>query len=274
MDEIASHQKWQATRQAELNAPESWLGLKGLAWLEIGENQVGSAADCHVVLPTGAAVVGVLKLDAGNMFWQSAQESIDVVLPEMASDLGWQLLKTDREGAPSAISVGGLQITVIERDGRFAARVRDHAWADGLQTPPLNYFDYDPNWAINADWQALEHVVEMPVPSASGDLSAVRVGHQAVFEWAGEAIHLLPISVSGAEIFFVFRDRTSGKETYGAGRFLKANATVDGQISLNFNFAYNPPCAFTAFATCRLPPPENWLPFPVSAGEKQWQGHD
>ena len=85
------------------------------------------------------------------------------------------------------------------------------------------------------------------------------------------------------EAFFIFRDRTSGKETYGAGRFLQAkvatiettaDATVDGKITLDFNRAYNPPCAFTAFATCPLPPSENWLPFPVLAGEKRWQaGH-
>jgi uncharacterized protein (DUF1684 family) len=84
------------------------------------------------------------------------------------------------------------------------------------------------------------------------------------------------MSVGDDEVFFVFRDRTSGKESYGAGRFLKANvnATVHGTILLNFNFAYNPPCAFTAFATCPLPPPENWLPFPVMAGEKKWQGQN
>jgi len=100
---------------------------------------------------------------------------------------------------------------------------------------------------------------------------------------AGETVALLPMAVGDDEVFFVFRDRSSGKETYGAGRFLKVPAATmaatagpggDGKIGLDFNRAYNPPCAFTSFATCPLPPPENWLPFPVHAGEKKWQaGH-
>jgi uncharacterized protein (DUF1684 family) len=79
------------------------------------------------------------------------------------------------------------------------------------------------------------------------------------------------MAVGDDEIFFVFRDRTSGKETYGAGRFLKANPAAGGCMTLDFNRACNPPCAFTPFATCPLPPPENWLPFAVPAGEKKWR---
>jgi uncharacterized protein (DUF1684 family) len=136
---------------------------------------------------------------------------------------------------------------------------------------------------LSAEWIAISPPLLMDVPNVSGDLKPVEVGYKAVFSVDGQAVELLPMSVGEKEVFFVFRDRTSGKETYGAGRFLKANATpqgcflrgaVHGTISLNFNFAYNPPCAFTSFATCPLPPPENWLPFPVMAGEKKWQGKD
>lgn len=119
----------------------------------------------------------------------------------------------------------------------------------------------------------------MTVPNVSGDLTTVMVAHQAVFEMDGKLVTLLPVSVSDKEVFFVFRDHSSGRATYGAGRFLKAPAptretsagpAVDGKIYLDFNFACNPPCAFTPFATCPLPPPENWLPFAVPAGEKKW----
>jgi uncharacterized protein (DUF1684 family) len=105
------------------------------------------------------------------------------------------------------------------------------------------------------------------------------VKHRAVFSVNGESVSLLPMSVGDDEVFFVFRDRTSGRETYGAGRFLKADPVPDigkgaggGKIRLDFNRAYNPPCAFTPFATCPLPPPENWLPFPIAAGERKWGG--
>ncbi len=106
----------------------------------------------------------------------------------------------------------------------------------------------------------------MEVPNVTGELQTVDVGFKAVFEYSGTLIELLPMSVKD-DVFFVFRDRTSGRETYGAGRFLKAELPVNGEIVLDFNRAYNPPCAFTPFATCPLPPAENWLPFPVDAGE-------
>ena len=131
-------------------------------------------------------------------------------------------------------------------------------------------YDYDPAWVIDADWQVLAQPLVIEVPNLAGDLKPVAVTHQAVFEVAGERVTLLPMSVSEQEVFFVFRDRSSGRETYGAGRFLKAVPPVGGRIRLDFNFAFNPPCAFTAFATCPLPPPENWLPFTVPAGERKW----
>jgi len=110
----------------------------------------------------------------------------------------------------------------------------------------------------------------MEVPNVSGDLKVVEVAYQAVFEVAGQTVRLLPMAVGDKEVFFVFRDQTSGRESYGAGRFLKANPAVNQKICLDFNFAYNPPCAFTPFATCPLPPPENWLPFALPAGERKW----
>ena len=111
----------------------------------------------------------------------------------------------------------------------------------------------------------------MEVPNVTGELKAVSVTGKAIFTVDGQKVELLPMSISEREVFFVFRDRTSGRESYGAGRFLKAEPPANGKIYLDFNRAFNPPCAFTAFATCPLPPPENWLPFAVPAGEKKWQ---
>ena len=165
-----------------------------------------------------------------------------------------------------------LVIFIVDRDGRLAARVRDRNWAARKSVPSLDHFAFDPGWRIEAEWQSLSAPRKMEVPDAAGDLKMVEVAHQAVFVVGGKDIRLLPMSVSDKEVFFVFRDATSGRETYGAGRFLKAPVAVDGRIALDFNFACNPPCTFTAFATCPLPPPENWLPFAVPAGEKKWPG--
>lgn len=258
---------WQQARHDELAAPDSWLGLIGLFWLEPGVNSVGSAADAAVNLPSGPAFLGDLRWEGGRVFWQPAG-ALRVEL------------ETDRTGKPTTVDCENLSFFVVDRDSRLAVRVRDRNWAVSQPFRGLDYFPFDPAWQIEAEWQAISPPLRMEVPNVSGDLKTVDVTHQAVFAVAGETVALLPMAVGDDEVFFIFRDRSSGKETYGAGRFLKVPAAImeasagtggGGKISLDFNRAYNPPCAFTSFATCPLPPPENWLPFPVYAGEKKWQ---
>jgi hypothetical protein len=258
MSEIPEElERWRARRQAELNSPESWLGLVGLFWLEPGLNRVGSADDAIVRLPGGPACLGDLHVDGGRVTWR----------PVSGRSCG---LQTDAAGEPSVVNHENWSFFIVDRDGRLAARVRDRNWAARKSVPSLDHFAYDPAWRIEAEWQSLSAPRKMEVPDAAGDLKMVEVGHQAVFVVGAKDVTLLPMSVSDKEVFFVFRDATSGRETYGAGRFLKVPVAVDGRIALDFNFACNPPCAFTAFATCPLPPPENWLPFAVPAGEKKW----
>lgn len=249
--------RWQQTRHAELAGPDSWIGLIGLHWLAPGNNRVGSGEDCSVRLPGGPAHLGDLQWFDEVLHWQPVGGEA-------------QLLATDRDGAPTTVDCPPWAFFVVERDARLAARVRDREWVKTQPFAGLTYYDYDPAWAVDAEWQALETPTVMEVPNVSGDLKPVTVTHRAAFEVAGERVELLPMSVGEREVFFVFRDRTSGRETYGAGRFLRAKPAVGGKIRLDFNFAFNPPCAFTAFATCPLPPPENWLAFPVAAGERRW----
>ncbi|PKO41771.1 MAG: hypothetical protein CVU33_00290 [Betaproteobacteria bacterium HGW-Betaproteobacteria-6] len=248
---------WQARRHLELAGAESWLGMRGLFWLEPGLNSVGSGAGSVVLLPGGPAHLGDLFWQGGKVVWQSVDgETLE--------------LQTDVAGQPSVVDFQNWSFFPVDRESRIAVRLRDRNWAASQSFDGLDYFDFDPAWQIEAEWQALSPPLKMEVPNVSGDLKMVEVGHQAVFEVAGQTVVLLPMAVNDKEIFFVFRDRTSGKETYGAGRFLKAAPAVNGKICLNFNFSFNPPCAFTPFATCPLPPPENWLPFAVPAGERKW----
>ena len=248
---------WQAQRTAELSAPESWLGLVGLFWLEEGLNRVGSDEAAVVRLPAGPPHLGDLECVADRVFWRP----VGGVSRE---------LDTDRSGRPAAVHHENLSFFVVDRDGRLAARVRDREWAAKQAFASPEYFPFAAEWVIEAVWEPLLEPLTMEVPNVAGELKAVQVAYQSLFTVAGESVALLPMSVGPDEIFFVFRDRSSGKETYGAGRFLKALPAVDGKITLDFNRAYNPPCAFTPFATCPLPPPENWLPFAVPAGEKKW----
>ena len=266
LDSQISHRRWLAARHDELAAPESWLGLVGLFWLEPGVNRVGSAAGSLVRLPGGPEHLGELLWNDGRVVWYP-------VVGEARE------LQTDAAGQPSTVEHENWSFFIVDRDGHLAVRLRDRDWAAGKPFAGLDYFEFDPAWQIAAEWQALSPPLRMEVHNVSGELKTVEVAHQAVFEVAGQTVTLLPMSVNDKEVFFVFRDRTSGKETYGAGRFLKAPvATMEatagpganGKISLDFNRAYNPPCAFTPFATCPLPPPENWLQFAVPAGEKKW----
>lgn len=250
--------KWQVWRHAELSAPDSWLGMAGLFWLQPGVNRVGCGDDCLVCLPEGPPHLGDLLWQSGLLLWQPLEGET-------------QTLQTDLDGAPSVVEFGDWSFFVVDREGRLAARLRDRAWASKQPFTGLAYFDHDPKWIIEAEWETLSPPLSMEVPNVSGNLKQVEVGHRAVFSVDGEAVSLLPMAVGDTEVFFVFRDRTSGRESYGAGRFLKVPAPSGSRITLDFNRAYNPPCAFTPFATCPLPPPENWLPFPVMAGEKKWQ---
>ncbi|HEX5802476.1 MAG TPA: DUF1684 domain-containing protein [Azospira sp.] len=253
--------EWRTARTASLAAPDSWFGLIGLFWLEEGSNAVGADAAASVVLPAGPALLGHLDCVGGTVTWRPLAGPPTV-------------LATDAGGEPTRVSHGALAFFVIERDGRLAVRLRDLDWAAKRQPPfsGVDCFAYDPAWRIEAEWKPLDPPRTMDVPNVSGDLKTVRVEWQAVFHVGATEVALLPMSVpetGEGSVFFVFRDATSGRQSYGAGRFLHAGAPAGGRLVLDFNRACNPPCAFTPFATCPLPPPENWLPFPIEAGERK-----
>ncbi len=257
--------KWQQQRHDELAGFDSWLGLAGLCWLIPGVNRVGSAAGSSLLLPAGPAHLGDLLWQDDKVFWQPSDGEI-------------RELRTDVDGQPSTVDYENWSFFIVDRDHRLAARLRDRNWATRRPFDGLDYFPHDPAWRIEAVWQKLAVPQNMVVPNVSGEFKSVDVAYQAIFEYQGGTVELLPMSVSDTEIFFVFRDHSSGKETYRAGRFLRVPlegsgyfppGAAAGKITLDFNYAFNPPCAFTPFATCPLPPPQNWLPFAVPAGEKK-----
>ena len=291
----AAWRDWCARRRAELAAPDGWPGLIGLFWLEPGRNAVGSAEDAVVRLPGGPARLGDIVLQDGRLTWHPAGAS---GIPINESGVGGEFLRlpggpgipastagpvdvsgpstplaSDAAGAPTVLGLDHWRFFVIARDGRYAVRLRDLDWASRTPLPPLDYFPFAASWQVDASWDALAEPLTMEVPSVTGELKAVTVSHRASFRHAGQTVSLLPLSIDESGVFFVFRDRTSGPLTYGGGRFLKAGPPCDGRLRLDFNRAYNPPCAFSPFATCPLPPPENWLGFPVEAGERKLDGH-
>ena len=255
----ARHQRWCQRRLAELDAPQGWPGLIGLIWLEPGDNAVGAGADCLVRLPDGPERLGLLRWQGTSITWEPAGGGV-------------QALQTDAQGEPTPVRSGTYQFFIIEREGRLAVRLRDLEWQAKRPFAGLECLPYAPAWSIEAAWETLAEPVTMEVPTVTGELKAVTVRHRAVFDHAGQTVALLPMETGEEGVFFVFRDAGSGRLTYGAGRFLRCPPPQDGKVLLDFNRAYNPPCAFTPFATCPLPPPENWLGFAVEAGELKYRG--
>ena len=269
-----SVEQWRADRVQRLTAPDGWLSLIGLEWLKAGANRLGSASDNDIVLQAGPAYLGTLTLASdGKLLLVLARDSgasIDgkaVAQADLIDDMH------AGTGAPTAVSFGSASFYVIDRDGRKALRVKDSAAATRKHFLGIDYFPIDPSWHIVAQWVPFDPPHKLEMGSVIGTIDTVEVPGKAVFQRDGHTFELLPYQEEpGGELFFVMADRTSGKETYGAARFLYAALPKDGKVVLDFNRLYNPPCAFTAFATCPLAPPENRLDLRVTAGEKNYRG--
>ena len=171
--------------------------------------------------------------------------------------------------------MGRLSLHVIERGGRFAIRLKDRDAEARKRFTGLHWYEVDPKYRVEARWVPNEPPTTLQIPNILGQIEPMPSPGRAEFTLDGQPLHLDGVleEPDAKEIFFIFRDQTSGKETYGAGRFLYAALPQAGKLTLDFNEAYNPPCAFTAYATCPLPPPQNRLPVPIPAGEKAYGHH-
>ena len=263
---------WRAQRVAALTKPDGWLSLVGLHFLKEGENKVGTAADNTVVLASGPAHLGVFTLGENGivkvMFNPGSETQVDGQSVLAAT------LRDDRRGHATIVTNGTMRLYVIDRDGKKALRVKDSEAPTRKHFLGLDYFPIDPSWRIEAQWVAFDKPKEVPITNILGNVSPALILGKAVFTKDGHTYELLPIQEDpDGLLFFVISDKTSGDQTYEAARFLYAAPPVDGKVLLDFNKAQNPPCAFTPYATCPLPPKENRLPLAITAGEKKYRGH-
>jgi uncharacterized protein len=267
--------QWRAQRVARLTAPEGWLSLIGLEWLQEGANRVGSAADNDIVLQAGPAHLGVVTLDKAGQVHIALADGSDAKVdgkPVHEATLVDDMHVTGND-TPTTVTFGTASFYVIDREGRKALRVKDTTASTRQHFLGIDYFPIDPSWRIVADWVPFNPPHDLQMGSVIGTIDTVKVPGKAVFQRDGHTYELLPYQEEpGGELFFVLADRTSGHETYGAARFLYAALPVNGKVVLDFNKAYNPPCAFTSFATCPLAPPENRLDLRITAGEKKYRG--
>ncbi|MDP2136353.1 MAG: DUF1684 domain-containing protein [Candidatus Didemnitutus sp.] len=273
-----SLETWRAERVTRLTAPDGWLSLIGLHWLQPGENTVGSAEDASIRLGTGPAYLGTVELTtAGEVLFTAAPGAMASVARGTLRNAKTETFELNyKEGRPSVVSAHSLSFFVIQRGDKLGLRVRDAESDRRRNFVGIDYFKADPSWRIEAQWVAFPTPREIPITNILGQSSPAKVPGKAVFTRDGQTFELLPVAESAdEELFFIIGDATSGEETYGAARFVYAAPPRDGKVILDFNRALNPPCAFTPFATCPLPPKENRLPIRVTAGEKNYRGqHD
>ena len=272
-------EQWRAARVARLTAPDGWLSLIGLEWLKEGANRVGSAADNDIVLKAGPAHLGTVTLAHDGSLHLALDPASGATIDGKAvteAALVDDMHSADAE--PTTVRFGKASFYVIERDGRKALRVKDEDAEARRHFLGIDYFPIDDSWRIEADWVPFVPAHDLAMGSVIGTIDTVKVPGKAVFQRDGHTFELLPYQEEpGGELFFVLADRTSGKQTYGAARFLYAALPAGGldhpgKVVLDFNKAYNPPCAFTSFATCPLAPPENRLDVAITAGEKKYRG--
>ncbi len=266
---------WRLDRRTSLIKPDGWLSLTGLHFLREGANRVGAGRDNDVVLATGPAHLGLATVAADGKVTFALANGVDGKI-EGQTARTVEMVQAEGVATPTRIHFGTAHFFLLDRSGKKALRVKDSESPRRRNFVGLDYFPSDPKWRIEAKWEAFEKSRMVPIANTLGQLAPTLVAGQATFSWEGRQFTLVAID-EGREhpLFFVISDATSGRETYGASRFVYADWPQDGKVILDFNRAENPPCAFTPFSTCPIPPKENRLPFAVTAGEKSYRGaHD
>jgi uncharacterized protein (DUF1684 family) len=267
-------ERWRTQREERLKADGGWLTVTGLFWLHDGANPFGSAPTNEIVLPASApGRAGVFELRQGRITVRM-QPAVAATVggPPVASVLE---LKSDHDGTPDVVTMGRLTMHIIQRGQRFGVRLKDQDSAARQEFHGLDWFPVDESYRVNARFVPYAPPRPLAVPNILGEIEEMRSPGYVLFTLEGREIRLEPVleSAGAQELFFIFRDLTAGKETYPAGRFLYSSLPRDGSVLLDFNKAYNPPCAFTRFATCPLPPKGNKMEIRLTAGEKDYGHH-
>ena len=275
--DVAELKKWDAERIAALKQPDGWLNLEGLFWLKKGVNSFGSSKESELVYDNAAFPkhLGDFIYEDGKVYWKdAATEKITIkdnagLVVANAETLN---LLTATEGNYISQWKDFLWV-VIKREDKVGVRFRNLKAKTLLEFKGIERFPVDPKWRVKAK-VIPQNQNPLMIMNVLGQNTAQKHGGQLVFEIEGKTYRLDAIDEGGVMLFVTFADATSGKTTYGSGRFIELDKPdADGYTYIDFNKAYNPPCAFTEFATCPLPPPQNRLSIAIPAGEKKYGQH-
>ncbi len=262
--------RWRAEQEAALEADDGWLTVAGLFWLEPGLSQAGADPSNDVVLPEGAAParLGWFEFRDGRVVFQ-AEPGTRVISDGRPVDR----LELTPGPRAAAIDVGSLTMFVIRRGERTGIRMRDRNSAARREFTTRSWYPIDPAWRVTARFTAYDEPRSVKVPNVLGDTVEMESPGFVEFMLGDRSLRLEPVleTPDATELYFIIGDETNGRETYGGGRFLYTELPRGGAVVLDFNKLYNPPCVFTEFATCPLPPPVNRLAARIEAGELMYE---
>lgn len=266
---LEEEMKWRENRHKRMLSSTSWLSIAGLFWLRDGENSFGTSPECRIRLPQNSAppLAGKFILDNGQITLEAAPGAQLKINEKPVTNTQ---LKGDDSGKPDTIELQDLRLWIIERGERYAVRLRD------LNNPPyknykgLDYFPPSEEFKIEADFVAYPTPKKIRIETVIGTENQMISPGYVKFLIQDREFRLIAFGEDSKQLFIIIRDLTSGEETYGASRFMYSSFLDNGKVDLNFNRAFNPPCAYTPYTTCPLPPAENELDIRIEAGEKTY----
>jgi uncharacterized protein (DUF1684 family) len=273
MDEksyVDSIRKWRQEYAQKLMSPDGWLAISGLFWLDQGENRIGAHPSNRIVLPPHSApeFSGIFTLRDREVTLQAAE---DVQMTINDQPVTTTQVVIDSYGSSEWIALNDLKLSVIQRGSRYGVRIYDKNHPQLKQFVALRWFPIQPDYCIEASFIPFEQPKTMSIVNVVGDTLEMESPGYAEFTLQGQVCCLHAVLVEESDrLRFLFQDATSSDATYPGGRFLTTEAPDKGHVTLDFNQAHNPPCAYTDFATCPLPSPINRLPVRVSAGESRY----
>lgn len=264
--------KWRQDVEADLKTDDGWLAVNGLYWLPQGTTKFAQDAHGVFVMPFAGntGTIGSFVRNADRVSLKTLTEGPITLNGNPASEAD---LRTDADGNPDKVGLGAITMTVIRRGSRIGIRVFDLNSPARKNFTGLKWFPIQAVYCLKARYVPYAKPKQMPITNVLGDTAPVNNPGYVLFTLKRKT-YRLEAQDAGSGLFFNFHDLTSGKSTYGAGRFLDAPKPVNGFVTLDFNQATNPPCAFTKFATCPLPPKSNFLKVEILAGEKKYASHD
>ena len=261
--------RWHAQRIAALKAPDGWLNLAGLHWLEEGIQSFGCDSSQTIVFPPGRIAPKAGRFERrGDLVLMHASKGSGIRVDAKKAQVD-TIFSPTMTAAP-ACAAGSLRWTIIKRGDRIGIRLRDleHSSIQGFKG--VDRFPADSNWRVTAQLVTDPFTRSIPITNVLGQVMQTPLVGRLHFKLDGRTF-VLDALREGDELFIIFGDETSGLDTYGAGRFLYADMPdATGKTILDFNRAINPPCAFTPYATCPLPPRQNMLQVAVRAGERDF----